>query len=100
MGNAIRIHWGIEKRCDPAPTTGARERAPRHQVHWTLDVTFNEDHCRIRSGNSPRNFALVRRMALNALNLEKTLKRSLRQKMKRAAMNNDYMMTVLQSFCQ
>jgi hypothetical protein len=34
------------------------------------------------------------------LNLEKTLKRSLRQKMKRAAMNNDYMMTVLQSFCQ
>ena len=35
--------------------------------------------------------------ALNALNQEKSLKRSLRQKMKRAAMNNDYMMTVLQS---
>ncbi len=44
--------------------------------------------------------ALLRRMALNALNQEKTLKRSLRQKMKRAAMNNDYMMTVLRSFCQ
>ncbi len=64
------------------------------------DVTFNEDHCRIRSGNSPRNLAQLRRMALNALNQEKSLKRSLRQKMNRAAMNNDYLMTVLQSFCQ
>ena len=83
LGHAIRTHWGIE-----------------NQVHWTLDVTFNEDHCRIRSCNSPRNLALLRRMALNALNQEKSLKRSLRQKMKRAAMNNNYMMTVLQSFCQ
>ena len=83
LGHAIRTHWGIE-----------------NQVHWTLDVTFNEDKSRIRSGNAPRNFALLRRMALNALNLEKTLKRSLRQKSKRAAMNNDYMMTVLHSFCQ
>ncbi len=83
LGNAIRTHWGIE-----------------NQVHWTLDVTFNEDHCRVRSGNSPRNLALLRRMALNTLNQEKSLKRSLRQKMNRAAMNNDYMMTVLQSFCQ
>ena len=83
LGNAIRTHWGIE-----------------NQVHWTLDVTFNEDKSRIRSGNAPRNFALLRRMALNALNLEKTLKRSLRQKSKRTSMNNDYMMTVLKCFCQ
>ena len=46
---------------------------------------------------APRNLAQRRRMALNTLNQEKSLKRSLRQKMKRAAMNNDYMMTVLQS---
>ncbi len=83
LGNAIRTHWGIE-----------------NQVHWTLDVTFNEDKSRIRSLSAPRNFALLRRMALNALNLEKTLKRSLRQKSKRASMNNDYMMTVLKCFCQ
>ncbi len=107
LGNAIRTHWGIENqvhwtldvtlRCDPAEVSSAKERAPR-----------DEDHCRIRSGHSPRNLALLRRMALNALNQETTLKRSrrdplrgaLRQKMKRAAMNNDYMMTVLQSFCQ
>jgi predicted transposase YbfD/YdcC len=82
-GRVIRQHWSIE-----------------NQMHWSLDVTFNEDKCRIRSLNSPQNFALVRRMALNAVNQETTLKRSLRQKRKRAAMNNDYMMQILKCFCQ
>ena len=49
-GRVIRQHWSIE-----------------NQMHWSLDVTFNEDKCRIRSLNSPQNFALVRRMALNAV---------------------------------
>jgi predicted transposase YbfD/YdcC len=83
LGRAIRQHWSIE-----------------NQLYWTLDVTFEEDQCRIRSCHSPRNFAILRRMALNALNQEKTCKRSLRQKIKRAFVNNDYMMTVLNSFCQ
>lgn len=83
FGNVIRTHWGIE-----------------NQVHWTLDVTFSEDKCCIRSCHAPHNFALLRGMALNALNLETTLKRSLRQKIKRAAMNDNYMMTVLKCFCQ
>ena len=82
-GRAVRQHWGIE-----------------NQLHWSLDVTFNEDKCRIRSLNSPQNFALVRRLALNAVNQETTLQRSLRQKIKRAAMNNDYMMQILKCFCQ
>ncbi|MBP0022008.1 MAG: ISAs1 family transposase [Cyanobacteria bacterium SBLK] len=83
LGKIIRQHWEIE-----------------NQVHWVLDVIFHEDSCRIRSGHSPRNFALLRRLALNALRQETTLKRSLRQKQKRAAMNNDYMTTILKSFCQ
>ena len=81
-GSAIRKHWAIE-----------------NQMHWTLDVTFSEDKCRVRSGHSPQNLALLRRWALNALNQEKTINRSLRQKSKRAAMNNEYMLTVLKSFC-
>lgn len=81
--HAIRTHWSIE-----------------NQLHWTLDVTFNEDRSRIRSAHSPHNFALLRRLALNALNQETTFKRSLRQKRKQAAMNNDYMLTVLNAFCQ
>ena len=83
IGNAIRKHWGIE-----------------NQAHWILDVTFNEDQCRIRSGHSPRNFAFLRRVALNALNQESTYRRSLAQKSKRAAMDNNYMMAVLKAFCQ
>ena len=83
IGNAIRKHWGIE-----------------NQAHWILDVTFNEDKCRIRSGHSPRNFALLRRVALNALNQESTYRRSRAQKSKRAAMDNNYMMAVLKAFCQ
>ena len=82
-GRVIRQHWGIE-----------------NQVHWTLDVTFNEDQCRIRSLNSPQNLALLRRMALNAINQETTFRRSVRQKKKRAAMNDDYMMQILKCLCQ
>ena len=78
IGWAIRKHWGIE-----------------NEAHWTLDCTFAEDVCRIRSFHSPENFALLRRIALNALNCEKTYKRSLRQKMKRTAMDNNYMLQVL-----
>lgn len=80
LGRAIRKHWGIE-----------------NQAHWILDCTFAEDSCRIRSWNSPRNFALLRRIALNALNREQTYKRSLRPKMKRTGMDNDYMIQVLSS---
>jgi predicted transposase YbfD/YdcC len=80
LGRAIGKHWAIE-----------------NQAHWILDCTFAEDYCRIRSWNSPRNFALLRRIALNALNREQTYKRSLRQKMKRTGMDNDYMIQVLSS---
>lgn len=40
IGSAIRHHWGIE-----------------NSVHWTLDVTFGEDECRIHSLHSPQNNA-------------------------------------------
>ncbi len=46
---AIRQHWGIE-----------------NSLHWTLDVTFAEDGCRVRSLHAPHNLALKRRFAVNA----------------------------------
>lgn len=49
------------------------------------------------SFHSPRNLAVLRRIALNALNREQTYQRSLRQKMKRAAMDNDYLIQVISS---
>lgn len=78
IGSAIRQHWGIE-----------------NSVHWTLDVTFDEDECRIRSLHSPQNFALLRRIALNTLERESSFRRSIRQKSRRAAMNDNYMASVL-----
>jgi predicted transposase YbfD/YdcC len=78
IGRAIRAHWGIE-----------------NQLHWVLDVTFGEDASRIRTGHSPENFALMRRMAISWLNQETSTKRSLRQKAKRAAMDSNYMLQVL-----
>lgn len=80
IGRAIRLHWGIE-----------------NQLHWVLDVTFAEDDSRIRRGHGPENFTLLRRMALSVLNQEMSSTRSLRQKAKLAAINNDYMMKVLAS---
>lgn len=78
LGRAIRLHWGIE-----------------NTLHWTLDVTFSEDAVRIRSGHAPQNVAILRRIALNALNRESSLRRSTRQKSNRAAMDNQYMLKVL-----
>jgi len=80
IGRAIRAHWGIE-----------------NQLHWVLDVTFGEDDSRIRTGNSPENIALLRRLAISLLNQETSTKRSVRQKAKRAAMDINYMLRVLAS---
>ncbi|BDI18056.1 hypothetical protein ANSO36C_38580 [Nostoc cf. commune SO-36] len=62
-----------------------------------MDVTFSEDESRIRSLPSPQNFVLLRRIALNALERESSFHRSIRQKSRRAAMNNQYMVSVLAS---
>lgn len=78
IGRAIRTHWGIE-----------------NQLHWVLDVTWGEDHSRIRRGHGGENIALWRCLAISLLNQETSRKRSLKQKAKRASMSPDYMLTVL-----
>lgn len=45
---AVRQHWAIE-----------------NSLHWTLDVSFREDECRIRKEAAPENFAIMRHIALN-----------------------------------
>jgi predicted transposase YbfD/YdcC len=74
----IREHWKIE-----------------NQLHWVLDVQFNEDASRIRKDNSPENLAIVRHIALNLLNQEKTLKVGTKAKRNRAGWDNDYLLQVL-----
>jgi len=74
LGQAIRLHWGIE-----------------NGLHWT--VTFKEDDCRVRTGHAPPGH--MRRIALNTLNREQSFQRSTRQKSNRAAMDNNYMLKIL-----
>jgi predicted transposase YbfD/YdcC len=50
LGQTIRGHWGIE-----------------NTLHWTLDVTFQEDLSRVRKGHGAQNMALVRKFAFNRL---------------------------------
>jgi len=50
LGQTTRGHWGIENK-----------------LHWTLDVTFQEDFSRVRKGHGARNMALVRKFAINKL---------------------------------
>ena len=59
LEQVIRLHWGVE-----------------NGLHWTLDATFSEDGCGVRTGHAPQNLALLRRIALNALNLDQSLKPS------------------------
>lgn len=46
----IRSHWAIE-----------------NSLHYVKDVTFCEDASRIRTGNAPTNFSIIRNIAINAL---------------------------------
>ncbi len=74
----VRGHWGIE-----------------NSQHWTLDMTFHEDRSRVRRGNAPDNFALLRKIGLNLLKTEKTSKRGIAAKRKLAAWSEEYLLRVV-----
>lgn len=74
-----RGHWGIE-----------------NQLHWHLDVTFREDACRARKGYSALNLSTVRKLALQIAKSHND-KRSIRKKLFRAALSQDYLREMLAS---
>lgn len=66
-----------------------------NQLHWVLDVEFNEDSSRIRKDNTPENLAIIRHIALNLLKQDKTEKGSIRSKRNRAGWDNNYLLEIL-----
>jgi predicted transposase YbfD/YdcC len=78
LGAYVRSHWSIE-----------------NTLHWTLDVTFREDDCRIRAGHGPQNFAWLRKLALTLLRRTPFGRRSLAQRQKLADRNHTYLLSVL-----
>jgi predicted transposase YbfD/YdcC len=61
-----------------------------NQVHWKLDVNFNEDGCRARKDNAPENLAILLRLAINIVRSHPE-PISMRQKTKRAAWDESYL---------
>ena len=75
----IQGHWAIE-----------------NELHWSLDVAFNEDSSKIHLGYSAENLSIIRKIAQKLLKAETTFKGgSIRRKAKRVAILNDYAEKVL-----
>jgi len=78
FAEAVRKHWQVE-----------------NSLHWILDVAFREDDSRVRKGNASENLSIVRRIALNLLKQEKTVKVGVKGKRMRAGWDNNYLLKVL-----
>jgi len=72
----VRAHWSIE-----------------NQLHWTLDVVFDEDDARTRKDNAPENLAVIRRLAQNILRMHPS-EGSISSKMRRAMWSKEYFFTL------
>ena len=72
-----RAHWTIE-----------------NQLHWVLDVAFDEDAARSRKDYAPQNLALIRKLALNILRTHPD-KGSIKGKIKRAGWNDAFLLSML-----
>jgi predicted transposase YbfD/YdcC len=76
-GDAIRSHWGVE-----------------NGLHHVLDVTFGQDKSRIRNGNAPENFGIMRHLVMNILRGAPEAKKgspSINLKRRRAGMDLTYL---------
>lgn len=74
-----RGHWSIE-----------------NQLHWNLDVTFKEDVCRARKGYAAQNLSAIRKLAMQIVKSHSD-KRSVRKRLFRAAISQDYLREILLS---
>lgn len=73
----VRQHWTIE-----------------NQLHWVLDVVFDEDHARNRKDHGPENISILRKLALNLLRTHPD-KASIRRKVKRAGWDDAFLLSII-----
>jgi len=78
LEHAVRAHWAIE-----------------NNLHWVLDVAFDEDSNRTRKGHSAANLAVIRHIALNMIKKEKTSKVGVKTKRLKAGWDNAYLLRVI-----
>jgi predicted transposase YbfD/YdcC len=77
VGRIVRGHWGIE-----------------NGLHYVLDVSFDEDHCRVRKGHGAENLSRIRRLAANLLK-QNADKRSIKSRRKRCGWSEEYLFQTL-----
>jgi len=77
LASVVRGHWSVES------------------LHWTLDVTFGEDRSQTSHKTSAQNMALLRRLALNIVKQDTSIKDALRGKRLRAGWNDPYLARLL-----
>jgi predicted transposase YbfD/YdcC len=75
---AVRNHWGVE-----------------NSLHWVLDIAFREDECRVRKDHAPANLSMLRRISLNLLKQDKTIKVGVKAKRLRAGWDENYLSNLL-----
>jgi predicted transposase YbfD/YdcC len=78
FARAVRSHWGVENK-----------------LHWVMDVCFNEDQSRVRTGHAAENLATLRRLALNMLKKETTKRRGIKGKQLNASWDHSYLLKLL-----
>ena len=66
-----------------------------NQLHWSLDVALREDAAQSYKDQGPHNQSLLRRMALQLLKNDSSVKIGLQAKRKRAGWNLDYLAHLL-----
>jgi len=74
----IRCHWGIE-----------------NEVHWVLDVGYREDAQKAKAGNIAENMATVRRISLNMIKQDKTVKAGVEIKRQKAGWDNKFLLQLV-----
>jgi predicted transposase YbfD/YdcC len=82
LGNLIRRHWAVE-----------------NELHWCLDVAFREDTNKTAAGHAGANLGLIRRVAASLLKQDSG-KGSIKGKRFKAALDEDYLLQVLQGFME
>jgi len=78
LARTVRAHWAVE-----------------NNLHWVLDVAFDEDSNRTRKGHSAANLAIMRHISLNLIKAETSSKVGVKTKRAKAGRDNKYLLKVL-----
>jgi predicted transposase YbfD/YdcC len=86
LADLVRGHWSVE-----------------NQLHWSLDVSFGDDRCRVRKDHGPANLAAIKRLTLGLVKRSlppasttlKARRTSLKMRRLRCGMDDAYLIQTL-----